>query len=263
MSDYQKHLYLILFPNEALVASQLTPEEFGSHYSIGSPRHFTGKVIFVELNINFRDEFLRIDEYLKITDSGIPGRPKRTKFVKSYRVLEHIDFSALEKLYLVTTDGAVLGLDKHEQPADFGDQNRMHLYQEICPLRLLVASNLNPQQFGHYITEESWSKGAPKIFFTEYAIDVVAMVANNEVRAFNMGPLPNVNPTNLPTALKELQEDPTKKTKTVSLNPNLDFVSYKAIKQGFWFSGETNTVFYRMPGLDELHDKHYSWWRHL
>lgn len=263
MSDYRKHLYLILFPNEALVSSQLTPEEFGKHYSVGSPRHFTGKVIFVEVDINYRHEYFQIDAQLANTESGIAGRPKRTKFVKSYRVLEHMDFSALRKLYLVTTDGAVLGLDQDAQPADYGEKSRIQLYQEICPLRLLVASNLDPREFGHYITEETWSKGAPRIFFTQYAIDVEAMVASNEVRGFNMGPLPNVNPTNLPTALKELQDDPSKKTKTVSLNPNLDFVSYKAIKRGFWFSNGSDTIFYRMPDLDELHHKHYSWWRHL
>ncbi|MBN1567753.1 MAG: hypothetical protein JXA73_07885 [Acidobacteria bacterium] len=262
MSDFQKHLYLILFPNEALVASQLTPEEFGQHYSIGSPRHFTGKVIFAEIDINYRNDFLRIDNYLKLTDSGIPGRPKRTKFVMSYRVLEHIDFSALQRLYLVTTDGAVLGLDKAEMPTRSAEPH-IRLYQEICPLRILVASSLNPPQFGHYITEETWSKGAPKIFFTQYDLDVEAMVASNQVHGFNVGPLPNVNPTNLPTALKELKEDAKKKTKTVNLNPNLDFVSYKAIKHGFWFSAGSNTVFYRMPGLDELHEKYNSWWRRL
>jgi hypothetical protein len=261
MSEYQKHLYLILFPNEALVASQLTPEEFGQHYSIGSPRHFMGKVIFAEVDINYRHELLRIDEYLKITGSAIPGKPKRTKFVHSYRVLECIDLAALQKLYLVTTDGGVLGLEPSQQPA-YGDQH-IRLYQEICPLRLLVASSLNPPQFGHYITEETWSKGAPKIFFTQYDIDVEKMVANNEVHAFNVGPLPNVNPTNLPTAMKELQEDPKKKTKTVSLNPNFDYMSYKTIKHGFWFSEGNKTIFYRMPTLDELHSKHNSWWRRL
>jgi hypothetical protein len=263
MSDYQKHLYLILFPNEALVASQLTPEEFGQHYSIGSSKHFTGKVIFAEVDINFRNSYFRIDESLIDTESGIPGRPKRTKFINSYRVLEHINFSALGKLYLVTTDGGVLGLDRAD-PADYQkDKQRIRLYQEVCPLRLLVASSLDPNQFGNYITEETWSKGAPKIFFTQYDIDVEATVSSNDVLAFHMGPLPNVNPTNLPTAFKELQADPLKKTKTVNLNPNLDFVSYKAIKHGFWFSDGSNTVFYRMPGLDELHEKHYSWWRRL
>jgi hypothetical protein len=260
MSDFQKHLYLILFPNEALIASQLTPEEFGKHYCIGSPRHFSGKVIFAEVDINFRHEFLRIDEYLKRTEA--PGRPKRTKFVMSYRVLEHIPFSALQKLYLVTTDGGVLGLDKSEEP-NYAAQNLIRLYQEICPLRLLVASSFAPPKFGHYITTETWSKGAPQIFFTQYDIDVTAVVESKEIFSYNMGPLPNVNPTNLPTALKELQEDPGKKTKTVSLNPNLDYMSYKAIKHGFWFSGGHETVFFRMPGMDELHDKHYSWWRRL
>ncbi|HSW39084.1 MAG TPA: hypothetical protein VLL97_06295 [Acidobacteriota bacterium] len=263
MSDYQKHLYLILFPNEALVASQLTPEEFGQHYSIGSARHFTGKVIFAEVDIGFRHEFFMIDEYLRITESGIPKRPKRTKFVKSYRVLEHIDLAAIGKLYLVTTDGGVLGLDRAESPDDQGKKNKIYLYQEICPLRLLVASVLEPFQFGRYITEETWAKGAPKIFFTQYNIDVEETVASNKVSAFNMGPLPNVNPTNLPTAVKELQEDPRKRTKTVNLNPNLDFVSYKIIRHGFWFSGGKEIIFFRMPGMDELHEKHHSWWRRL
>ncbi len=263
MSDFEKHLYLILFPNEALVASQLSPEEFGKHYSIGSPRHFTGKVIFVEVDIKYRHEYLKIDENLVYTRSDKPGVPKRTKFVKSYRVLEHIDLAALRSLYLVTTDGAVLALDKSQEPDDYGDGDRVRVYQEICPLRLLVASHLDPRQFGNYITRETWSKGAPKIFFTQYDIDVEDVVASNQVRAFGMGPLPNVNPTNLPTALRELREDRRKKTKTVSLNPNLDVMSYKAIQPGFWFSDGKQTVYYAMPTMDDLHKKHYSWWRHL
>jgi hypothetical protein len=262
LSEYQKHLYLILYPNEALVASQLSPEEFGKHYCIGSARHFHGKVIFAEVDIQYRHEHLNIDDYLPRVESGIPGRPKRTKFVKSYRVLEHIDLQALRELYLVTTDGAVLGLHRGQQPTTY-DSVRVRLYQEICPLRLLVASTLDPHQFGRYITAETWSKGAPKIFFTQYDIDVEAVVASNQVTAFNMGPLPGVNPTNLPTALKELLADPNKKTKTVSLNPNLDIMSYKTIKQGFWFTGGESTLFYRMPGMDELRQKHNSWWRHL
>lgn len=261
MPAFEKHLYMILYPNEALVASQLSPEAFGKHYSIGSPRHFQGKVIFAEVDINFRNDYLRIDEYLKQTEK--PGEPKRTKFVKSYRVLEHVDFSALLKLYLITTDGAVLGLEKGMEPTRSDESGRVRVYQEICPLRLLVASRLEPHEFGSYITKETWSKGAPKIFFTQYDIDVEGVVERNEVHAFGMGPLPNVNPANLPNALRELKADPTKKTKTVSLNPNLDAMSYKAIQPGFWFADGISIVFYRMPTMDELHYKHYSWWRHL
>lgn len=263
MSKFQKHLYLILHPNEALVASELSPEAFGAHYSIGSPRHFTGKVIFAEVDINYRHEYLRIDDYLAQTRSGKPGVPKRTKFVKSYRVLEHIDLSALQELYLVTTDGAVLGLDASGEPADSGRKGRVRVYQEICPLRLVVASSLEPQKFGAYITEGTWSKGAPKIFFTQWDIDAEAVVKRKDVVSFSMGPLPNVNPTNLPTALTELAEDPKKKTKTVSLNGSLDLMSYKNIQPGFWFSDGKATRFYRMPTMEELHDKHRAWWRRL
>ena len=263
MSQYEKHLYLILYPNEALVASQLSPEAFAKHYSIGSPRHFMGKVIFAEVDAGYRDAdtYLRIGDYLQRTEK--PDGPKRTKFVKSYRVLEHIDLSALRRLYLVTTDGAVLGLDKSEEPLSDDGQPRVRVYQELAPLQLLVASNLDPHRFGCYITEESWSKGAPKIFFCQYDIDVEGVVARNETLGFGMGPLPNVNPANLPTALRELQEIPEKRTKTISLNPNLDAMSYKAIQPGFWFADAQSTVFYRMPTMDELHEKHYAWWRHL
>jgi len=262
MPDYTKHLYLILYPNEALVASQLTPDAFAKHYSVGSPRHFVGKVIFAELEVEYRDpgDYLRIDEYLPQTEK--PGAPKRTKFVKSYRVLEHVDLDALRSLYLVTTDGAVLGLERSAEPI-LDEEARVRVYQELCPLKLLVASNLSPHQFGAFITEESWSKGAPKIFFCQYDIDVEAVVASNQMTGIHMGPLPNVHPTTLPTALKELHENPDKRTKTISLNPNLDSMSYKAIQPGFWFADAVSTVFYRMPTMDELHDQHYSWWKHL
>lgn len=262
MPEYTKHLYLILYPNEALVASQLSPEAFAKHYSVGSPRHFTGKVIFAELDVDYRDpgDYLQIDEYMRQTEK--PGGPKRTKFVKSYRVLEHVNFAALRRLYLVTTDGAVLALDRSVEPI-LDEEPRVRVYQELCPLRLLVASNLSPHQFGSFITEESWSKGAPKICFCQYDIDVEAVVASNQLTGFHVGPLPNVHPTMLPTALKELHENPDKRTKTISLNPNLDSMSYKAIQPGFWFADAVSTVFYQMPTMDELHDKNYSWWKHL
>jgi hypothetical protein len=72
-----------------------------------------------------------------------------------------------------------------------------------------------------------------------------------------------VSPDALPNALKELREDANKKTKTVSLNPSVDVMSYKMIKHGFWFSSGEETVFFRMPSMEELHDKHHVWWRKL
>ena len=38
--SYQKHLYAIMYPNFALVASQLAPADFGRYYSLGSALAF-------------------------------------------------------------------------------------------------------------------------------------------------------------------------------------------------------------------------------
>ena len=46
---YEQHLYAIMWPNHALVASNLGPDEFGKHYTIGSSRYFHGQVVFAEI----------------------------------------------------------------------------------------------------------------------------------------------------------------------------------------------------------------------
>ncbi len=261
MNELTKHLYLILYPNEALVASQLSPDEFGQHYAVGSSKHFSGKVIFAEIDINFRNEYFQIDQYLERTDSGVPGVPKKTKFIKSYRVLEHIELSAFQNLYLVTVDGQVLGLEKTQDFARFHQPKRIRIYQEICPLQLLVASNLDPVQFSGYITKETESKGAPKLFFTQYNVEVEDVMKHRQARPLPTSPLPNVNPTNLNVALLELAGDPTKRTKTISLNEIFDRISYSKIKHGFWLADEKDLLFYAMPEVQELEEKHYGWWR--
>ena len=55
------HLYLSLIP-EALIASMLTPEEFGVYYSVGTSKKRRGQAMFVELDPDFRHDVFRIDE---------------------------------------------------------------------------------------------------------------------------------------------------------------------------------------------------------
>ena len=42
MSNHEKHLYVILHPVNALVASQLGPEQFAGYYTVGSSKHHEG-----------------------------------------------------------------------------------------------------------------------------------------------------------------------------------------------------------------------------
>jgi hypothetical protein len=60
--NFQKHLYQILYPNQALIASQLGPQDFARHYLVGSIRHYNGKLVFAEINPDFRNPYFAIDE---------------------------------------------------------------------------------------------------------------------------------------------------------------------------------------------------------
>ena len=81
MSDVEVHLYVIMWPNYALVGSNLPPEEFGKHYTLGSSRYFHGQVVFAEIDSSYRHEFLKIDKYIPEVKPNAAGRPKRTKFM--------------------------------------------------------------------------------------------------------------------------------------------------------------------------------------
>ena len=177
MAEYKKHLYMVVFPINALVASQLAPDQFAEHYTIGSSKHFRGKVIFVEIDINFRDPYFKIDHYLELTVPHEDGSPKRTKFVKSHGVLEHIDFKALRDLYLVLPNGKCLPLKQQPYTA-VNEPGLVRVYQGITPLTAMVASTLDQRSFAKYLTQ-SESKGAPAFCFTQYEFNVEEFLKQN------------------------------------------------------------------------------------
>jgi len=258
MSEFQKHLYMVLYPNEALIASELSPAEFGMHYAVGSPRHFMGKTVFAEIDIHFRHDYFHIDQILMESKSEIPGQPKKTKFISSYRVLEHMDLKAIQELFLVTVDGQVLGIKpKAEYDLKHLDDERIRLYQEICPIHLLVGANLNPPDFGKYVVSEFTSKGAPKLFFTKMDIDVKHILEENII----VSPVTNVNPGHLKDCLQELKDKPDKKTKTISLASSFFNMSYAKIRQGFWIVEEDNFLYFPFPSPEELEEKNYEFYR--
>ncbi len=113
MADYTKHLYLSMIP-EALIASQLSPEEFGVYYALGTEKKSRGQAIFFELAPDLRVEGLPIEEGLQRCVPHEDGTPKRSLYITVYRALERVPLDAILRLYLVTQDGRVLGLDAAE-----------------------------------------------------------------------------------------------------------------------------------------------------
>ena len=260
MPEYSKHLYMTVFPNNALISSQLPPEAFSRHYVLGSAKHYKGKVVFVEIDINFRDDYFAIDEYLAQTEPHEDGSPKKTKFISSYAVLEHIPLHEIKHLHMATSSGKTLTLNPTEYTA-INEPGLIRIYQEIAPLQNLVASNLDQRSFGKYITRGTRSKGAPKICFTQIDLDIEEFLETNKNKSLIVSPIPGHHPLRLYESIIELKNIPAKRTKTISLGSLLDEVPYMRIKHGFWFADGDELLFFAMPSEDEMKEKYYSWWK--
>jgi len=95
---------------EALIASMLTPEEFGVYYAVGSLKKARGQAVFFEIDPEFRHEDLPIEEGVQRCVLHEDGSPKRSVYISVYRALERMSLDAIQKLYLVTQDGRTLSL---------------------------------------------------------------------------------------------------------------------------------------------------------
>lgn len=261
MPEYQKHLYMIVFPINALVASQLPYDKFGEHYTTGSAKHTKGKVIFTEIDINFRSEHFDIDKYLEQTVPHEDGSPKKTKFISSYNVLENVPLDAIQRLYLCTNNGKTLPIDPEEYTL-YNKPDTLRIYQEVCPLETLVVSNKEIREFGKYITENK-AKGAPKILFTQIDFDIEHFLEQNKNKEIFHIDLPSVNPYRFWDCITELQEKPEKLTKTISLSSLLRDISYKFLRHGFWFCEGDDIKYFPMPSVADLENKHFYWWKYV
>jgi hypothetical protein len=257
---YDTYLYMTLHPNNALIASQLDPPRFARHYTSGSSRHYRGKVIFAEIDPEFRNPFFPIDEILETVYPHEDGRPKATKFIASYRVLEHMDFDCIHRVFLTSQEGECIPLEPGSYVApDVG--SRLRLFAEITPLRMLVLAEHDFEAFGKYVTNPKNTKSAPKQFYTQIELDVAEFVAEFEANAFRPSPVPEVHPSTLRDAFVEINMFPDKHYKGISLDSRLDQISYKLIDSGFMFSSQEVTKYFPMLGRDEIESRYFKFWR--
>jgi len=258
--EYVNRLYQILYPNQALVASQLAPEAFAKHYLIGSIRHYSGKLVFAEIDINFRHPYFQIEESLKRLIPHEDGTPKHTKFICSYRVLEHMDFDCIKSLYLSTSEANVLEL-KPQAYNKKHQQGFLRTFAEIAPLSMLVMSPYDMPEFGKFITEDGNPKGAPKLFYTQIELNVDEFVANFEKNPFMQAPFSFLHPSKLRDAILQMKIKPEKKTKGLALFCPLDQISFKMIRHGFMFTSHDKYRFFPMPSLHDIETNDFKFWQ--
>ena len=250
----EAHLYLSLIP-EALIASQLTPEQFGQYYATGHARRSKGKAIFFDIDPGFRNDYFSLDEAMGQLAPHPDGRPKNSLYVSTYRVVEHVPVSALGTLYLVTDYGAALGLQRSTNLADQPDG--LHLYKELAPVSSLVASSLPPREFYESITvRPSKFVSFPALAFAELGIGELA----TDPRRGAVGNLPYDNIPHLRESLAAVTV-PGKTTKMVERMPTIEF-PYRAIKtgSGFYYGHGHDLAFYEMPSATEMGNRHQLWW---
>ena len=249
----ETHLYLSLIP-EALIASMLGPEAFGSYYAVGMQAHVKGEAIFFELDPGFRSDefpFELLDERLVIQPNGAP---KRSVYLSIHQVLARIPVSAPGRPYLVTSDGRTLGLDRAEYVPE--QSRRLHLYQEFCPVTPMVASRLAPLELCRALTDPTNPIHVPGLVFPDLQL---AELATDPLRGAAHD-LPYSNLAHLRDVLYEMSRNETKAAKLV-LKQVKEGVLYRMVEGGFYVGDQDDFAFYRFPSRDELENQHRSWWR--
>ncbi len=247
------HLYLSMIP-EALIASMLTPEEFGVYYALGSVKKSRGQAVFFEVDPSFRNDYFDVEEGIRRCVPHEDGSPKASIYISVYRTLEHISLDALQKLYLVTKDGRSLGLDRGEVLPDEGDG--LHLYQEIAPVHPLVVSTLGPRKFYDLIVKNPTSLlSLPAICFVELRLGELAVdPERGEVRD-----LPYSDVGHLRQCLVDLRTKNVH-TKMVNRVQSASF-PYRTVKSGVFVGNAEQLLYYPMPSQERLRAEHYRWWR--
>jgi len=226
----------------------------------GSTRYYKGKLIFAEIDYEFRDPYFDIEPALSELKLHKDGRPKATKFICSYRILEHMRFDAIKKLYLSTPEASCIGLD----PAPYTRPDRKDkykIYAEIDPLRMLVLSTFDFLDFGEYITDPKNPIGAPKFLYTQIDLHVDDFLAHFAENPFTPSPIPGLHPSILRDAVKELSTVDYKNNKGLSLDCRLDSIPFRFIKNGFMFASRDEKKFFPMPSLSEIEKDNFKFWR--
>ena len=219
------YLYLSLIP-QALIASMLPPQEFGSYYAVGRHLHVQGEALFFELDPAFRSDDFPFDEAARKCVPGPAGEPKESVYLAVYRVLSRIPVNALGRLFAVTHDGRTLGLERGDYSGQSGQM--LHLYQEFCPITPLVASRLEPLEFCRFITDTRQPIHVPRIVFAELALnglatDPVGGVADN---------LPYRYMEHLRDCLGEVHQQ--RKDSKLVLKQLNEGVPYRVVRGGFY-----------------------------
>jgi len=250
-----KYIYLTCTP-EALVASMLPPEGFGMYLSTGTKKRNKSQTIFFEVDLEKVEHLIDMESLNRRCVAKEDGSPKSSVYLSVYRVLETIPLDALKSLYLTTDHGCVLELKKAPYDKSREASKVLHLYQELNPVSPLVASELPPSVFLKRRTDGSIPRVLPKRFFVELKL---GELATNPLYG-SAEHLPYQNIGHLRDCLEILRGEYEKHMKTVQRIFTGELL-YRTIETGFYVGDKDDFLFYPYPGMKELENTNYEFFR--
>jgi len=252
-----KFIYLSVTP-EALIASMLPPKDFGEYLSTGTKKMNKGQAIFFEIDLNQIEHLIDMDSLNRRCVPKSDGSPKNSVYLSVYKVLEMIPLSAIKSLYLTSYNGRTLELKRTPYNQAAEAKNRLYLFQELCPVSPMIASDLPPSAFLKRLTDGSIPIVLPKLFFVELKLGDLA----TDPKKGSIDYLPYTNVGHLRDCLENLTGEYEKRMKTVQrvFSGNL---LYRTIDSGFYLGSKDEIIFYPYPTLTELETINYEFFRSI
>ncbi|MCG3205049.1 MAG: hypothetical protein KCHDKBKB_01766 [Elusimicrobia bacterium] len=240
---------------EALLASMLPPEEFGAYMAIGIHQMSRGKIVYLELADDFHSKDFDLERGRNECKPDEFGAPKKSVYLSLYRVIERIPMEFLRTIHLVTKDGRDLAIapQKIQPTSEHPHRGGVFFYQELAPVRPMVVSQLDPLDFGQFLTDGKNPLRLPKILYARMKL------GRDPLHVLNEPDLPYGNLPHLQNCIQELV-DAKKVTKTYERYSYDDFV-YSAIVDGVYLAEQGQGLFYPFPDEADLKGQYYTWWR--
>jgi hypothetical protein len=245
--------YLTVFPSEALISSQLTPQQFGSYMATGSKKGSAERLIFIELEEDFGDYFDWV--YAKErTVAHANGDPKHSVYLSVYRALEHTPIEVMKSLFLTNKDGRTLKLEKKEYTPP--QERGFRVYKEMCPTHPVIVSTLAPKEFCQYMTNPKIKTSVPKLVFADLKVPNL----ENPDYSGNIGGMYSKKFGHLMECIASVKDSDGKRNKTFDRSLVESF-TFQVIDSGVYVGSHESLIAFPMPSLEELKEIDYDWGR--
>jgi hypothetical protein len=241
-----------VFPSEALIASHLNPQQFGSYMATGSRKGSAERLIFIEVEPEFGDFF----DWTYARERTVPhpnGDPKHSVYLSVYRALEHTPVDVMKSLYLTTKDGRTLELEQAEYHHSTANRD-YRVYKEMCPVHPVIVSTLKPDEFCNYLTDPNVKISVPKLVFA----DLKTPNLENPDYSGNIGNMYSNKIAHLMECISSVRDLEGKRNKTFDRS-HVESFTFQVIDSGIFVGCQGRVIFYRMPSLDEIKEINYDW----